>query len=527
MAGEKLSPRQKMIGMMYLVLTALLALQVTSSVLDRFYFLDLSLQRQVDDSNIKNGRLLTSITQEVDKKGNRKEDLAVLEKAKLVRQKTKEVQEFATGLKELLVTETDGFEEGSQKPKGAKNEDVTANIMINRGKGKELQKVLNDYAAFLRTETGEGVEDFPDIAHDGKTHPIFKDDAEQRKKPFSELNFQSTPMIAAMATITQFETEVMTYEAKALNDLAEAVGAKDLTFDQIRVSVIPTSNIVAAGANYEADMFIAASSSAVDPEMKMNGKPLTVEGGFGKVKFKAVGGKYDKEGLLKKSYKAEVVLNDSTYVSDIEYFVAKPVIQVQSQSVSALYLGCGNELNVQVPALGTNYNPAFSAKGGQAIKGPKKGLVTVVPNSANVALTVRSNGDLIGTENFKVRRVPLPKIEVRSRGRELNVKKGESASRLRSIEVKAIPDEGFKQFLPKDARYRVTKWEVTLARGSRPVGQPKRVSSESVSLADLVSRARPGDRLVIEVKQVQRMNFRNKVENVNIGTFTSVIPLTE
>jgi hypothetical protein len=104
---------------------------------------------------------------------------------------------------------------------------------------------------------------------------------------------------------------------------------------------------------------------------------------------------------------------------------------------------------------------------------------------------------------------------------------GEGIARLRSIDVKAVPDESFAQFLPKDARYRVTRWEVTLARGSRPVGQPKRVTSESASLADFASRARPGDRLVIEVKQVQRMNFRGQVENVNIGTFTSVVPLTE
>ena len=69
MAGEKLSPRQKMIGMMYLVLTALLALQVTSSVLDRFYFLNLSLERQVEDSDKKNTGLLNGITAIVTEKG--------------------------------------------------------------------------------------------------------------------------------------------------------------------------------------------------------------------------------------------------------------------------------------------------------------------------------------------------------------------------------------------------------------------------------------------------------------------------
>ena len=177
-----------------------------------------------------------------------------------------------------------------------------------------------------------------------------------------------------MATITQFETEVMAYETKALTDLANKVGATDVSFDQINVRVIPQSNVVASGAVYEADMFIAASSSAIDPEMFKDGAKLNVEGGYGKVKFKAssAGGKYDAEGLMKKTYKAEIKLDDSTYVENIEYFVAKPVIQVQSASVQALYLGCGNELNVQVPALGTTYNPTFAATGATTIKGSKK-----------------------------------------------------------------------------------------------------------------------------------------------------------
>ena len=167
MAGEKLSPRQKMIGMMYLVLTALLALQVSSSVLDRFYFLDLSLERQVEESNKKNNTLVTNITNIVKEKGDRAADVAVLNKAKEVRAKTKEVTEYASGLK-LELLELTGGEDENGKPLGAKDEEATANLMINKKKGDELQKILNDYAVFLQKETGEGEAEFPMIAYDGK-----------------------------------------------------------------------------------------------------------------------------------------------------------------------------------------------------------------------------------------------------------------------------------------------------------------------------------------------------------------------
>src|SRR5690606_5406800 len=119
--------------------------------------------------------------------------------------------------------------------------------------------------------------------------------------------------------------------------------------------------------------------------------------------------------MAKKTYTAEITIDipgggDTTYTNTIEYFVAKPVIQIQSASVQRLYLNCGNELNVQIPALGSTYNPSFSATGASAIEGSQKGLVTVVPNAAEVKLNVSSNGNYIGSEVFKVQRIPMPTI---------------------------------------------------------------------------------------------------------------------
>jgi hypothetical protein len=88
---------------------------------------------------------------------------------------------------------------------------------------------------------------------------------------------------------------------------------------------------------------------------------------------------------------------------------------------------------------------------------------------------------------------------------------------LRAIEIKAVPDESFQQFLPKDARYRVVDADIVLARGSRPIDKAE-LRDQKVSLNSFVSKGKPGDRIVIEVKKVQRMNFRNQVEDVNIGS---------
>lgn len=523
MAGGNESPRQKMIGMMYLVLTALLALQVSNTVLEKFIFIDNSLEQSATGSKAQNGTTVDRIQAAVKDAGNRKEDVAVLDKAKAVRAKTNEVLATLDSLKSQFVTLTGGVEEDGTY-KGVKNEDEIADLMIRQGKGEELKKALNGYASYLASVTGQ---DVTPIALDAIENPVFKDNPEQNMKSFSEITFQSTPMVAGLASLSQMKNEVLSRETLALDRLARQVGAADMKFDNIVAMVRPESKVVAAGTKYKAQLFIAASSSAANPVMTVNGKSIPVDGGMGQIEFVASADKYDESNKAEKTFSAEVTIEQGgkkeSYPVTESYFVTKPVIQIQSESVQALYLNCGNELQVNVPALGTTYDPSFSAQGGTAIKGQKTGSVTVIPKSPKLTLGVSSGGNKIGDETFTVKRVPKPTIAIKGPGGGLvNMQKGETASRLRSIKVEAIADEDFKNFLPKDARYRVAEAEIILARGSRPVGK-ETLSNETANLGRLMSQAKAGDRLVIEIKKVQRMNFKNEVEEVPLSASESFI----
>jgi hypothetical protein len=85
------------------------------------------------------------------------------------------------------------------------------------------------------------------------------------------------------------------------------------------------------------------------------------------------------------------------------------------------------------------------------------------------------------------------------------------------MQLRAVPDAGFATFLPEDARYRVSRYEITLVRGKRPAMPMIPVNGPTVDLSSVVNSAREGDRLFIEVKQVQRMNFQNNTEDVNVS----------
>lgn len=530
MSGGKETPRQKMIGMMYLVLTALLALQVSSAIMEKFIFLDESLMYAVGAADKNNAITIQKIDKAVADGGGK--DKAVSDKAAEVRKATAAIIKQMNDLRLEMIEKSGGREEdGSYK--GGKEEEAVAGLMVGpegskKGKAYALQTSLNKFG----TETLPSIvgKDMPKhkIALDGKEDPKYAKKPDQKSKDFGVINFAETPLVAALAVMATFESEVKKIETQALDLLAAQVGAADLKFDQVFAVAVAKSSTIAAGTDYEADLFLAASSSATNPTMKRNGSPVPVENGKGKIKFKASAPSYDAEGNSKQKWTGAITINskgkDTTFTQQFDYVVAKPVIQIQSASVNALYLRCGNELNVQVPALGATYSPSFSASGA-TLKPMGKGSVVVIPNNpTGVKLNVSSGGSAIGSVDFKVRGIPKPTIQVLSNGRELDQKNGVPSPGPRSVQIKAKADESFSQFLPKDSRYTVTKWNIMLARGKRPVTQ-QNYSTEMASLSSIASQAQPGDRLIIEVQDVYRTNFLGEKEKVNIGTPIFTVPL--
>ncbi len=516
MAGAKETPRQKMIGMMYLVLTALLALNVDSAILERFELINGTLEEQVKTNGQRNGTTIKGIAASVDEKGNREGDVAVLNEAQEVRTKTDGIISYMNSLKSEIVEYTGGIDE-EERLVGAKDMDKIATYMIKQKRSDSLRTRLDAYTQWLTKVTGT---EFPSVALDGKEDPYWSKIPNQREKNFGELMFESVPTAAGLAAISQLENVLLDYESLALGELAKKVGAKDIAFDKIVPMVLPESQLVAAGARYKAKMFISASASGITPTMKLNGSSIPVDSeGFGSVDFPVKADKYDANGQQKKTFTAEIKIGDQTFTEQIAYTVARPVIQIQSAAVQALYRNCGNDLDVQVPALGSAYDPSFKVKGGSS-QGGKGGKVTIVPTAPNVELSVYSAGTFIGSQKFRVKQIPTPELVLKSGGKEIDLKRGVSKV-PREMNLDAVADADFAQFLPKDARYRVTKWEVSLARGARAV-DTKQVTSPKVDLGSWVSKARAGDRIVIEAKEVQRMNFKGETEKIRIGVNASI-----
>ncbi|RZJ62455.1 MAG: gliding motility protein GldM [Hymenobacter sp.] len=525
MASANETPRQKMIGMMYLVLTALLALNVNSAILQKFKLIDDSLV----DVNAKTDKAadgtVKGIQEAVAKNRNQAADQQVLKQSEEIREKTKETIAYIDQVRDKLIAATENSKAGEFH-----NMEATDKVAITmlggakNGLAYPLKEKLNGYADYIK----QYVPDAAPLALDAKVDPKVTD-KEQKGKNFAEFNFENTPVVAALAVLSQKETEVLKYQADALQKQAEKVGAKTIVFDKLGAFASAESNTVAAGTKYKAELFLTAAASGLKQNMTYNGSPLAVDpkSNHGKIEFTARPGNFDAAGNAKANWTGSIRINqngrDTTFRVTVPYTVTKPVMQIQSASVQALYYKCGNKLSVQVPALGAQYQPSFSASGASVITG-QKGEVTLVPNAREVTLNVSSGGNAIGSQNFKVRPIPNPTIKCFAGGSEANEKQGTPGTSIRSITLRAIPDPGFATFLPEDARYRVSRFTAVLARGKRPVVGPKTINGPQGDMSDMVNAYKEGDRLFIEVQGVQRNNFQGNVEDVSMSR-TFNIPL--
>ncbi len=512
-----------MINMMYLVLTAMLALQISNAILEKFLLLDNSLDQANKAADTSNKRTLDAMNEAVDKSGNKPEYRTLYNHAVEVRKKTSDVISYIESLKEIIRNEAGGgIDPETNQIKNLAEEEKVANIFVKNKKGYELKGKLDEYVAYIQKHAPNIK--FQPLALDAKDDPgMANADPMTRKKDFAELLFAQTPVPAALAGLSQKESVIRRYEAEVLDYLAQQVGAKEIKFDKLFAVVIPDSRTVVAGQTYRAEIAIGAYSSAITPRISINGAALPVRDGKGTYELKAGGGTFDKNGQLKRSYTATISYPKADGTTEVvtkeeEYTVLKPSVQIASSSMPALYFKCANRLETNSPGLGALYNPTFAGTGADFIPGGS-GKVTVVPTSSKVNLEVKNDGILLQNFLFNVRLVPKPALKVLINGSPAsieNLRRGFPASQVRNITVVAEADQSFKDTNPEDARYRVTGFTVVLASGAR---SKKNMESNgnSINLGSVASEAEPGDRYVITIKDVQRMNFQGNVENVNIG----------
>lgn len=471
MAGGKETPRQKMIGMMYLVLTALLALNVSNAVLEKFAIIDDTLVKMIEENSVTNNTKLESILASTSQDP---EALAAKEKAKQVRELAKNMLVYLEELKKKMRTEPDGAAiEGEEL---VLNTNRAEELMLDSNKpevGIEYEKKLKAYVddlnkiMALKTPFGKlnkKAEDFEE----------FKNNTNQLDKTFLQFSFELTPTMAAIATVSQMQTKVLEYEMAALDTLFNMTEASQIKFSKVVPMVRAESNTLVAGQEYTADLFIAAASDE-EPEMFYNGAPVQVSKDpitgikMGKIKFRTSGGSYDKNGIAEASYKVKINVKGKPYEEVVKYKIARPVAKFESESASTLYLDCGNEMSVSVQGLTESSGIALSAPSDQGkviTQGP--GKFVLIPTRPQMDVRVSVNGSQIEVKQFKAKPVPMPSAKLMVGNAPYDVKRGIPPGTSVVRFVPEITDETFTRQNAKDAGYRIVSMTLQIT-GKTPI----------------------------------------------------------
>jgi gliding motility-associated protein GldM len=394
-------PRQKMITIMYLVLTAMLALNVSSEILNAFKTVNHSLMNANDIIEAKNNGLFSSFDKKL-------ADPKTADKARVWKAKADQAKLYADKMYSFIENlKLELMKEAGQKVPGGEfkedNLDAPTRMLVEGSKGKELLQRLEGYRNSLL-----GID--PEIkAEFNKTLPIDLSVPKTQNKGNSEWTaayFRMTPTIAAITMLSKFENDVKNSEAQVIDFCHKKVGEVEVVYDEFQAFAGTNSQYLMPGQELIITAGVGAFSKAARPNVSVDGAGVTLNA-EGIAEFKtAVGG----PGTYTKTVNITFTKPDgttSTIPKKVEYTVGSPTgASVSADAVKVLYIGLENPLTITGGSAGAEKTQASIDNGSLVNKGGGKYIATVnKPGEATINVSVDGKSTPF---KFRVKRVPNP-----------------------------------------------------------------------------------------------------------------------
>ncbi|UTW65117.1 hypothetical protein KFE94_10540 [bacterium SCSIO 12643] len=291
MAGGKETPRQKMIGMMYLVLLALLAMNVTKSVLNSFVIINGAMTETNEAFAQKNEATMAEFASQNSQ--NEAKVLPFYNKAKAVHKASQELDKYFEDLKKHIISKVEGYDpallEGNtdwitlDTVQALGDIDMAQTIMIgpDLGTPKSGEWTMLEMKDKIKEWEDIVISQFPK-SQQASLEDIrfeYKDgvDKDGNPEPWHQAHFYHAPIAAVITDITMFQNQVKNSESRALGLLMDNIDAGDFKFSNIEVKVIPKSNYVVLGDSFKAQLIVAAYDTT-QPPVVITGSELDTAG---------------------------------------------------------------------------------------------------------------------------------------------------------------------------------------------------------------------------------------------------------
>jgi gliding motility-associated protein GldM len=488
------TPRQKMINMMYIVLTAMLALNVAAEVLESFKVVDISLLETLRTVDMKNEQVYARFEQayaENEVKVGEWKD-----RADVVKEKTDSLLVYISGIKEELVRragfripeedrplESEDFYLVTEKGDTliltkADDLNIPSEYMITQKKGEELKGQIESFRESLLELVDGNDEELKNTVLSSlevSDPPVSLREGGEKKSWEAE-RFLDKPLAAVLTLLSKIQIDIKNSEANLINYLYSQIDAGSFLFNKLGARVIPNSNVVLQGDEYVAEVFLAAEDTTQQPEILINNRPVTVKDGKATYRIKTTEpGVFSWSGLIKYKTPSGLI---KEYPFRQEYQVTQPGVTMSATRMNLFYRGLDNPFNVQAGGI-PGENLEVTMTNGRVVRSGN--TFVIKPNeldeqgrrtTVSVYATIGGDRRLLGTTQWRVKRVPDPVAQVA----------GMSGGNIRKERL--LVEEGVLAVLEDfdfDFRYTVTQFNVQV---SGPGGYTNIWPSESNRFTD-------------------------------------------
>jgi gliding motility-associated protein GldM len=520
------TPRQKMITMMYLVYTAMLALNVSAEVVNGFKTVGSAMTKSNENIQVKLDETYANFSKALQNSPEKVQEQ--YNKAQKVRELSIAMGNYIDSLEYTFMAALNSTAEvpiDIENPKKTRkipvvNEDKTPNfdsirkaidiagfrwlkmdelhessrMFIDGGAGLELKNKIIEYKHNVKEILGED-----------SNHVSIGLNVEQKElNPDNELLdwevlcFSEVVSGSALVTLTRLKAETMNAEFDAVNMLYKQVDKGDFKFDQIAMISRPKSTYIIQGGVYETDINVAAYDSKQHFTATVNGQQLSSTDS-GSVHYRTVCNTLGVQRINGIAYVTTPDGGTQEYPIKDNYFVAKPVAVVSLDNMQVMYAGIENPFTASVPGVdGRNGKVSIIEGSGKLSPGEGEGKYNITPATGckkivlGVDAVVDKKTTRMGAPVYKVKPIPNPSITV---GGFTNGAKVSRSSLASGATVIARPQEGFEFKIPKGS-IRVMSLEVFV--GNKPFNMNG--NSFDPDLISAIKKANRGDKIYVDAK---------------------------
>jgi gliding motility-associated protein GldM len=406
-----------MIGMMYLVLTAMLALNVSADILNGFDMVNSSLKNSIVNSSARNQGLYNDMQALYDLNPTKVGEW--LEKANKVKEESDKMyntlQEFKIG----IIALADGKKADPEGNVILKRDDTNvsgeyAEVGTTKERGNQLKVAIDNYREFVESMFGN------DSLHTKIYDAMFNTDPVKKKvdEPaisWIENTFANMPAVAVITMLSKYQSDVRNTEAELIQYFIQQQDAGDFRVNKIQARLIPDSKNVMQGGKYRAEIALMAVDTTKVPTYYIGDRQLEsaiVEIPCGQIGTFPISGRLemiDQYGAIQ------------SYEFEDQYMVSAPVATVANVDMNVVYKGYDNRMEISVPGVAASQlrvsatGASMTKSGNQYICKPTADREITISVSAEIDGKVQT----VGQKKYRVRPVPSPTAFLRLSNNEL------------------------------------------------------------------------------------------------------------